>query len=192
MNIKKYIPNITTLANMAVGVLSISILVNGSFHKTRTLVSVLVLVSAFLDFLDGKFARILKQVSKLGKELDSFADIISFGVAPMMIMLSFVDTDHPIRFVVVYVFASLYMVCATIRLARFNISDHKNYFLGLPITASGVILAIFFIISENTRFSHSKIFTATSLLITAVLSVLMVLNFKVHRNFSIKDIFRKK
>lgn len=186
MKFKNYIPNITTLANMAVGVLSISILVDGSFGKTRTLVSVLILISALLDFLDGKFARLLKSTSELGKQLDSFADIISFGLAPMMIMLSFLDTALSKQFVMIYLFAVFYMVCGVIRLARYNISQYKNYFIGLPITSAGVTLAIFFIIAENTSFAQSKIFTPISLILVSLLSILMVSNFKVNRNLGLK------
>lgn len=184
--ITKYIPNITTLANMSVGLLSISMLVNGKFNMFRTLVSTLILLSAALDCLDGKLARALNSTSLLGKQLDSFADIISFGVTPAMIMLSFVDTYHPIRFLIVYIFTLFYVICGVIRLARFNINDYEKYFVGLPITIGGVILSLYFIIAENTNYYQASSFTVMTLSLTFVLSILMVLNFKVDRNFIFK------
>ena len=94
---------------------------------------ILIYVSFIGDVLDGKVARMLNQTSELGKNLDSFSDLISFGIAPMYILFNIVQ-----RSPLLYVVISFYVMCVLYRLARFNVTanalagETKTHFEGLP------------------------------------------------------------
>ena len=100
----------------------------------------MILLAGGLDALDGRLARLWNAESALGKQLDSFADLISFGLAPGLLTLT-----HPeVRALGWPSYASLglYVLAGAFRLARFNLGDFRDYFLGLPITAAGIILVL--------------------------------------------------
>lgn len=139
---RKHIPNIITLLNVACGVLAVIFAAN----NWLLLASVFIFLSATLDFLDGFTARLLKAYSALGKQLDSLADLISFGMAPAMIVYKIMDTsayqwmvgDYNI---LPYV-AILIPVFSTLRLAKFNIDDsQKEVFKGLPVPANAIFFS---------------------------------------------------
>ncbi|QED50139.1 CDP-diacylglycerol--serine O-phosphatidyltransferase [Cytobacillus dafuensis] len=138
MRIKKAIPNMLTLGNLYCGFLSIGFAANGQFNNA----AILILIGMMLDSMDGRLARMLNADSQLGKELDSLADIVTFGVAPsFLIFYTYFFQFGMIGFFV----AGLFPLFGAYRLARFNISSTKssmNYFVGVPITAAGGILAI--------------------------------------------------
>ena len=136
MKVKKHIPNILTLANLFCGILAIK---NG-FSEHYFLAGFLVLLGAFFDFFDGFAARLLKVQGELGKQLDSFADMVTFGVAPGVVMYSFLssfieDSYTPyISFVI--------PLLSAVRLAKFNVdSNQSDKFIGLPTPAN----ALFFV-----------------------------------------------
>lgn len=151
--IKKSIPNFITILNILTGCLSIYYLING--HVLTA--SYLVFLSAVLDFLDGFAARMLKAYSDFGKQLDSLADLISFGVAPALIMYSMSKTAILIytansdveinswihRFLLFLPF--LIIVFSAIRLAKFNLQEKnenkKEVFSGLPTPANAMLIA---------------------------------------------------
>ena len=130
---KKHIPNTITGLNLIFG--SIAIIV-AFYHLT--LASYIVLFAALLDFLDGFFARRLNTTSNFGKQFDSFADLISFGLAPSVIMfLLFLQSSHlpliSIKGMYIFPFISVVIpLCAAIRLVRFNLDTAKSDFTGLP------------------------------------------------------------
>lgn len=101
-----------------------------------------------LDSMDGRLARMLKADSELGKELDSLADVVTFGVAPsFLVYYTYFYQFGLLGFVV----AGLFPLFGAYRLARFNVSAAKastNYFIGVPITAAGGILAILTLFGE--------------------------------------------
>lgn len=108
--------------------------------------ALLVYLAMVFDMLDGRAARWAKQSSQFGAELDSLCDAISFGVAPAFILVKFSPEFHPR---VLWVIAVLYVVCAVLRLARFNVEtdeeDSHDYFSGLPSPAAAGTVASFMI-----------------------------------------------
>lgn len=141
-SIKRNLPNALTLINMSLGVIAILLSVNSAYKNDTNLIfiaSLLVLVAALTDRFDGKVARILDAESDLGKELDSLADLISFGVAPIIIAwkISFISLGAPGYFI-----ALLFLMAGTYRLVRFNITTFDKYYRGIPITLAGAFLTI--------------------------------------------------
>jgi CDP-diacylglycerol--serine O-phosphatidyltransferase len=160
-----------------------------------------IIIAAVFDFLDGFFARILNSVSEFGRQLDSLADIVSFGVAPSMILyrlilFSLVDSglsvDKPGFDKTLILFSAFIIaVFSAIRLAKFNIdSEQKNYFKGLPTPASALLIAsvginsdIYFLPFE-TKENVYNIFSLIFLIVLIVIiCFLMVSNI---RMFSLK------
>ncbi|TKC19479.1 CDP-diacylglycerol--serine O-phosphatidyltransferase [Robertmurraya kyonggiensis] len=138
LRIIKSIPNMFTLGNLYCGFLSIGFAANGEYNNA----AILILIGMMLDSMDGRLARMLKADSTLGKELDSLADIVSFGVAPSFLVYYTYFYQFELIGLVV---AGLFPLFGAYRLARFNISSDKsslNYFIGVPITAAGGILAL--------------------------------------------------
>ncbi|MDD3909936.1 MAG: CDP-diacylglycerol--serine O-phosphatidyltransferase [Proteiniphilum sp.] len=138
---RKQIPNILTLLNLFSGCIAITM----AFQENFTAVAIWVAVAALFDFWDGMAARILKAYSAIGKELDSLADVVSFGVAPasaVFILLrdhslfpGYLDTGS----LFIPYLAFLIPVFSALRLARFNIDDRETTtFMGLPTPANGL------------------------------------------------------
>lgn len=139
---KKQIPNILTLLNLFSGCIAIVTAFNGNFPAT----ALLVVMAAAFDFLDGFAARILGVSSKIGVELDSLADIVSFGVAPAIAVFSFLNGGLeiypalwlPARHVIPFI-SFLIPVFSAYRLAKFNVDERQtNFFLGLPTPANAL------------------------------------------------------
>ncbi|MBD3319357.1 CDP-diacylglycerol--serine O-phosphatidyltransferase [Candidatus Woesearchaeota archaeon] len=128
--------DLVTLFNALLGLLAIIFAITGSlFAASSTL-----LVAVVVDFLDGRIARMTGTANEFGKQLDSLSDTISFGVAPAVI--GFVITQSRLAIVAI----SIFLFCGVLRLAKFNIMDTKGLYIGMPITANGIIipLLIFF------------------------------------------------
>lgn len=139
--IKSNAANLITIVNMSFGGAAIMATLNEYYNYSV----LFIFIAAFLDRYDGKVARKFNQESDLGKQLDSMADVISFGVAPALLMYEVALTD----FGVVGMFmAVLYIACGALRLARFNVMDTTGYFVGLPITAAGTLLTFSFFFVE--------------------------------------------
>jgi CDP-diacylglycerol--serine O-phosphatidyltransferase len=136
--LKQYIPSLITAGNLVCGFTAIMI---GDFYWSP----ILLLCSFLFDSLDGLVARALNAQSDFGKQMDSLADVISFGVAPAY-LYSLYSPDFENRWYTIATCAMI-VVAGTVRLAKFNISPSKPYFMGLPIPANalfyiGVIIAI--------------------------------------------------
>ena len=135
------LPNILTLAGVCLGISSIKFSIDGNFSLAVTLI----LLAAILDALDGRIARLIKGASKVGKELDSLTDVISFGVAPAFIMY-FWKLNELGR--LGWLICLIYVICVALRLARFNVSSEAepswrdNFFEGIPSPAGGVLVLI--------------------------------------------------
>ncbi|MFL2896189.1 MAG: CDP-diacylglycerol--serine O-phosphatidyltransferase [Candidatus Pelagibacter sp.] len=147
------LPNIFTLVGVCIGLSSIKFALDGRFE-----ISILaIIIAAVIDGLDGRIARLIKGASKVGKELDSLTDVISFGVAPAFIMY-FWKLNELGR--VGWLICLIYIICVALRLARFNVSSEAepswrdNFFEGIPSPAGGVIVLIPLIFS----FSDLNIF----------------------------------
>ena len=131
---RRYLPSALTLGNLYLGLFSIALVMSGDVRNG----AFLVLFGMFFDGLDGKLARLLDVTSNFGKELDSLADVITFGAAPAVLLLSFgwLSPLHQVA-------AALFVFAGAIRLARFNTQSvaAASHFVGLPITAGGGIAA---------------------------------------------------
>ncbi|SDF17209.1 CDP-diacylglycerol--serine O-phosphatidyltransferase [Sporolituus thermophilus] len=162
---RKWIPNLLTIVNLFAGLLAIMLAFTGMW----TLAAALILGAALFDSLDGRVARRLNATSEFGKELDSLADLVSFGVAPATI-------DYMLNFSLLgwsgYLLAALFPICGALRLARFNIMNVRGYFVGLPITAAGPLLA-------GTALLGDFLPVAVQALVLLVLAGLMVSTLRV-------------
>ena len=129
--------NMLTIGNMTFGGASLMATLNEAYNYSV----LFIFIAAFLDRFDGIVARKLNQESELGKQLDSMSDIISFGVAPAILLyeLSLAQFD-----VAGMAFTVLYIASGAFRLARFNITESNGFFIGLPITAAGTVITLSF------------------------------------------------
>jgi CDP-diacylglycerol--serine O-phosphatidyltransferase len=98
------------------------------------------------DYADGKLAKKLKQQNTFGKELDSLADTISFGVAPAIFGFSLIQTPLAIASFTIFLF------CGILRLARYNIMDTPDSYEGMPITLNGIIIPALFLFKMPVDF----------------------------------------
>jgi CDP-diacylglycerol--serine O-phosphatidyltransferase len=122
--------DIFTLVNVIFGLTAIFFAINGNY----LFVIIFLFLAVISDYLDGKLARKLNQENVFGKELDSLADTISFGVAPAIFGFSLIQTPLAI------VSFTIFLFCGILRLARYNIMDIKGGFAGMPITLNGIII----------------------------------------------------
>lgn len=132
--IRRYIPSAFTLGNLYLGMLAIYLSQTGEWR----LASFVVIVGMFLDGVDGRLARLLDVTSSFGKELDALADVVTFGAAPVALMLS-LQPESPFA----HVAGAAFVFAGAIRLARFNSQPvvRLGHFTGMPITAAGGIAA---------------------------------------------------
>ena len=133
------LPNIMTLIGVCIGLSSIKFALDSKYE----LAIIAIIFAAVIDGLDGRIARLIKGTSKVGKELDSLTDVISFGVAPAFIMY-FWSLNSLGKFG--WLLCLIYVVCVALRLARFNVSSNAdpswrdNFFEGVPSPAGGVLV----------------------------------------------------
>lgn len=136
MKIKAHIPNTLTLLNLAFGVVGIIRVIDGNLYEG----AIFVLVAAVLDFLDGFVARLLKAQSPIGKELDSLADVVSFGVLPGIILFEMteqVTNSDWLPFLTLIV-----PMLSGYRLAKFNLDTRQSdRFIGLPTPANALFIS---------------------------------------------------
>jgi CDP-diacylglycerol--serine O-phosphatidyltransferase len=137
--IAKTIPNLFTVGNLFLGIVAMLLAFNGDALYLNY-AAIMVIIGMVLDGLDGRLARMLNVQSEFGKELDSLSDVVTFGVAPALIMYVVLLEDMGW---VGILLTGLFPVCGALRLARFNSATGGNtgYFVGLPITAAGGVLA---------------------------------------------------
>jgi CDP-diacylglycerol--serine O-phosphatidyltransferase len=181
----KHIPNFITSLNLAAGFISIIFALNGNLAGA----SWLILTAMIFDFLDGFAARALKAYSAVGKELDSLADIVSFGIAPAILIYNLLAASLSIQspalenaegFLTILILLSpvIMPVCAGLRLAKFNTDETQiTSFKGLPTPANalaviGIVIALEYSDSALIRYLAGS--TTSILLITLFLSALMI------------------
>ena len=171
-NARMILPNMLTLIGVCIGLTSIRFALDEKFEFAI----IAIILAALIDGLDGRIARLIKGTSKVGKELDSLTDMISFGVAPAFIMY-FWKLNTLGRFG--WLVCLIYVICVALRLARFNINSNQepswrdNFFEGVPSPAGGILVLTPLIISL-TNFDYISInynivvpafFVTTSLLL---------------------------
>lgn len=182
---KKHIPNFITTLNLISGFVAIIFAANGDLLTA----SWLILAAMIFDFLDGFSARLLKAYSEIGKQLDSLADVISFGVAPGIIIYqllneslaiyapSFVNSISVIP-TLILILPAIMPVCGAFRLAIFNLdSTQSTSFKGMPIPANALAVISLIFGSHYSESPLFKTFTESPvslIILTLCLSLLMV------------------
>ena len=133
------LPNILTLIGVCIGLSSIKFALDSKYE----IAVIAIIFAALIDGLDGRIARLIKGTSKVGKELDSLTDVISFGVAPAFIMY-FWSLNKLGKFG--WLLCLIFVVCVVLRLARFNVHSNEeaswkdNFFEGVPSPAGGILV----------------------------------------------------
>ena len=207
MKIKHKIPNVLTLLNLALGVVSILLVVDNRGPKLTVFACLLILAAALTDRFDGKLARRFDAESNLGRELDSLADLVSFGIAPVVLSwrTCFINMG-----ILGYVIAIVFPLAGAYRLARFNVmqmpivfeeeeSEHTEDMIdqeekkeeaaynGLPITVAGAFLILinlfnFYLWNSDPEREYliylNKVITTT---FTLLLSFLMVSKIRIRK-----------
>jgi len=186
------LPNMFTLVGVCIGLSSIKFALDEKF----TLSIIAIIVAAIIDGLDGRIARLIQGTSKVGKELDSLTDVISFGVAPAFIMY-FWKLNELGR--IGWLICLVYVVCVALRLARFNVNSGKepswkdNFFEGIPSPAGGVLvlmpliysLSDIQILKVNHNFFVPILFVVVSILLISKAPTYSLKKISVPRNMTI-------
>lgn len=201
--VRGIIPNLFTLLNLFFGCLAIVfalqtntvvIYVNDQFNSSFNIpekiswAAVFIIIAALIDFLDGFVARLLKATSEMGKQLDSLSDVVSFGVAPAVIIyqllkFSFAREENGLDISIFWLMPSFILACAAAyRLAKFNLdTDQQFSFKGVPVPAVGLLIASFPLILHFNEISGINSFIMNKWFLYAliiILSYLMVSNLR--------------
>jgi len=181
------IPNVITSLNLVAGSLAIVLASEGKLGYA----GILIIVAAVLDFLDGLTARLLKAYSEIGKQLDSLADVVSFGVAPGIIAfilmkrsltglnLPLTDIHTSVWNWILLLSPFLIPAFSALRLAKFNIDERQTYnFLGMPTPANALIWSSFGIITDFSASPEIPVllFTSQNLLIAIIITSLLLVS----------------
>jgi len=135
ISFKDIAPNMVTSGNLMCGMFSLILSMRGMYVPAAWMIA----MAVFFDFMDGRVARSLGAGSAFGLEYDSLADVVSFGVAPAILMYSSYLSDF--FGVAGALVAAFFVLCGALRLARFNIIHVPGPFQGLPIPGGGLFLA---------------------------------------------------
>jgi len=185
--IKKHIPNFLTSLNVLCGSIAVVFILKGAL----TTAVILILLAAIFDFLDGMTARLLKAYSPIGKELDSLADMISFGLAPGLIMFKLLETslfkenvlpdlqsNLTLTETLILGAAFLIPIFSALRLAKFNVDERQtSSFIGLPTPANALFISSLALIQEHGSIQgidQLLLSTPVLLFITVLFSFLLV------------------
>ncbi len=174
------LPNLFTTGALFAGYYSIIAGINGKFE----IAAIAVFIAALLDGLDGRVARLTNTESEFGEQYDSLSDLISFGLAPSLLMYNWslhsLAQIHPVMGKIGWLVAFIYAVSGALRLARFNVqigSIDKAYFQGLPSPAAAALLSSFVWVAVDHDFTGESL-QFVSLGITLVAGLLMVSRFR--------------
>ena len=193
--VKASIPNTITCCNLTAGAIA-CIMSFSAFDQLACSLTglqwafIFIGVAAIMDFLDGAMARILKAYSAVGKELDSLSDLVSFGLAPSLMLFNVINHyAGPTNWAYCALFIA---IIGALRLARFNVDDRQTtIFIGLPIPAN----AIFWVGYIAWITAHGFPGMVTTLIIMIIESLLMVSNLKMFslkfKNFDWRENFRR-
>ncbi len=174
------LPNLFTTGALFAGYYSIIAGINGKYE----IAAISIFIAALLDGLDGRVARLTNTESAFGEQYDSLSDLISFGLAPSLLMYnwslqSLVDI-HPIMGKIGWLAAFIYAVSGALRLARFNVqigSADKAYFQGLPSPAAAALIGAFVWVAVDHEFTGESL-RFVALVVTLVSGLLMVSRFR--------------
>ena len=172
-NPKSLLPNALTILGVCLGLSSIKFALDANYSMSVLAIG----FAAILDTLDGRVARLIKGTSKVGKELDSLTDVISFGVAPSFIMYYWALNEVG-KFG--WMFVLIYIVCCALRLARFNLTVIEenetwkiNFFEGVPSPAAAglVLLPLILSLSGIMQLENYAVVSSVTILLTSMLMV---------------------
>ena len=169
------LPNLFTTAALFAGYYAIVAAMQGHFEAA----AIAIFVAMILDGLDGRVARMTNTQSDFGAQYDSLADLASFGIAPSLVMYQWALSDLG---KLGWLAAFIYTASAALRLARFNTqvgTADKNYFQGLASPAAAAIIAGLVWVG-NDHIEPGRAMNIASLVLTAVVGLLMVSNFRYH------------
>lgn len=182
------LPSLFTVGNIFCGYASIVRSTTGELETA----ALLILVAALLDALDGRVARVTGTSSDFGLQLDSLADVVSFGVAPAMLAFSWSLSSFGRAG---WAMSFLFVICGMLRLARFNLqktAHDRRYFVGMPIPAAACIVAtIVFAHPEPPHASGDPVLGAMLMALLPLISFLMVSKVR-YRSFKDLDLKRRR
>jgi CDP-diacylglycerol--serine O-phosphatidyltransferase len=175
------LPNLFTTGNLFCGFYAIV----AAFNADYIAAAIAVLIAMVFDVLDGKVARLTHSISRFGMEYDSLADMVSFGVAPgLLIYLWALNGYGKLGWLAVF----LFVVCGAMRLARYNIQSgvsDSRYFVGLPIPAAAGVIVTTVIFDHHILGMGKEVRPVVILFLTYVLAYLMVSSIRYR---SVKDL----
>jgi CDP-diacylglycerol--serine O-phosphatidyltransferase len=157
------VPHLFTLANLFFGFLSLIFTLDGKY----SLAAGMIIISIIMDSMDGKVARKLAVSSDFGKQLDSLCDLVSFGVAPAILVYQVILHTY-----LGLLIAVVFVLCGAVRLARFNVLNISTYFIGVPITFAGGLMGFLMLFYKIVPWVFYPV-------LLAALAVLMVAPFRV-------------
>lgn len=154
MQVRAFLPNTVTFLNLFCGFFSIYL----SFEGEIAYAAMAIMLATVFDMLDGRLARILNVNSLFGKELDSFSDLVTFGLAPAFMFFNLIKVNSTLPMIVQIIIAFVYVITATARLALYNSKTGENdtikYFSGMPSTFAGISLATIFSFNYLPSFTN--------------------------------------
>ena len=182
-NPRSLLPNALTIFGVCLGLSSIKFALDTNYAMSVIAIG----FAAILDTLDGRVARLIKATSKVGKELDSLTDVISFGVAPSFVMYFWtINEIGKIGWMLVLI----YTVCCALRLARFNLTVVEetetwkiNFFEGIPSPAAAglILLPLILNLSDLVQFENTAIISSIVILMVSILMVSKIPTYSLKR-----------
>jgi len=170
MKLVNHLPNALTILNLALGLSAILLTFRvGCQYPQRILF--LILMGGLCDFLDGFVARKLNATSAIGKQLDSFADLVTFGVAPVVFLHCISSGSLWITMA-----SALFLIAGAWRLANYNTNEFDGHFRGLPITMAGILLS-----GVSLVCYYLGVGCFATVLMVVILALMMISSFKLKR-----------
>ena len=182
-NPRSLLPNTLTIFGVCLGLSSIKFALDTNY----TMSVIAIGFAAILDTLDGRVARLIKATSKVGKELDSLTDVISFGVAPSFVMYFWTLNEVG---KIGWMLVLIYTVCCALRLARFNLTVVEetetwkiNFFEGIPSPAAAglILLPLMLNLSDLVQFENTAIISSIVILMVSILMVSKIPTYSLKR-----------
>ena len=180
---RSLLPNTLTIFGVCLGLSSIKFAIDSNYAMSVIAIT----FAAILDTLDGRVARLIKGTSKVGKELDSLTDVISFGVAPGFIMYFWIINEIG---KLGWMLVLIYSVCCALRLARFNLTTINeieswkiNFFEGIPSPAAAglILLPLILSLSKITEVANPAIISSINILLVSILMVSKIPTYSMKR-----------
>ena len=182
-NPRSLLPNTLTIFGVCLGLSSIKFALDTNYAMSVIAIG----FAAILDTLDGRVARLIKATSKVGKELDSLTDVISFGVAPSFVMYFWTLNEVG---KIGWMLVLIYTVCCALRLARFNLTVVEetetwkiNFFEGVPSPAAAglILLPLILNLSDLVQFENTAIISSIVILMVSILMVSKIPTYSLKR-----------